>query len=113
MVAATGGFHGRTMGALAMTGQPAKQAPFEPLPPEVAFVPFGDVAALAEALDDSTAALVLEPIQGEGGVVPPPPGYLVAAQALAHQAGCPASSSTRSRPASDGPVTGSRSSTTV
>jgi acetylornithine aminotransferase len=83
LVAAHGGFHGRTMGALALTGQPAKADPFRPLPGEVAFVPFGDVAALAAAVDQDTAAVVLEPVQGEGGVVPAPDGYLAAAAEIA------------------------------
>jgi acetylornithine aminotransferase len=87
MVAATGGFHGRTMGALALTGQPTKADPFRPLPGEVTFVPYGDVAALAEAVDDTVAALVLEPIQGEAGVVVPPPGYLAAARRIVDEHG--------------------------
>jgi len=82
IVAAQGAFHGRTMGSLALTGQPAKQAPFAPLPGDVVHVPYGDVAALAEAIDDATAAVFLEPIMGEGGVVVPPPGYLVAAREI-------------------------------
>jgi acetylornithine aminotransferase len=82
LVAAEGGFHGRTMGSLALTGQPAKRAPFEPLPGEVTFVPYGDVDALEHAVDDSTAAVFLEPIMGEGGVVVPPPGYLVKAREI-------------------------------
>jgi acetylornithine/N-succinyldiaminopimelate aminotransferase len=82
IVAAQGAFHGRTMGSLALTGQPAKQAPFAPLPGDVVHVPYGDVAALAEAIDDATAAVFLEPIMGEGGVVVPPDGYLVAAREL-------------------------------
>ncbi|MDQ1305734.1 MAG: acetylornithine/N-succinyldiaminopimelate aminotransferase [Actinomycetota bacterium] len=86
-VAAAGGFHGRTMGALALTGQPAKQAPFEPLPPSVSFVPFGDSEALAAAVSEQTAAVVLEPVQGEGGVIPAPPGYLAAAGRIAQAAG--------------------------
>ncbi|OBH25384.1 acetylornithine aminotransferase [Mycobacterium sp. E342] len=80
LVAAQGGFHGRTMGSLALTGQPSKQAPFEPLPGFVTHVPYGDADALAAAVDDATAAVFLEPIMGEGGVVVPPGGYLTAAR---------------------------------
>ncbi|MDQ1712617.1 MAG: acetylornithine/N-succinyldiaminopimelate aminotransferase [Frankiaceae bacterium] len=86
-VSAEGSFHGRTMGALAVTGQPAKRAPFEPLPGPVTFVPYGDVAALRTAVTTETAALILEPIQGENGVVPPPPGYLAAARAACDATG--------------------------
>ena len=82
VVAAIGGFHGRTMGALALTGQPAKSDPFQPLPPDVTHVPFGDVDALAAAVTDETAMVMLEPIQGENGVVVPPAGYLAAARAI-------------------------------
>nr|WP_202486613.1 acetylornithine transaminase [Streptomyces sp. SID4985] len=82
MVATTGGFHGRTMGALALTGQPAKQTPFLPLPGEVTHVPYGDARALADAVTDETAMVIIEPIQGENGVVVPPPGYLKAARAI-------------------------------
>ncbi|WP_232491230.1 acetylornithine transaminase [Mycobacterium dioxanotrophicus] len=82
VVAAQGAFHGRTMGSLALTGQPTKQAPFEPLPGNVTHVPYGDVDALAAAVDDTTAAVFLEPIMGEGGVVVPPAGYLVAAREI-------------------------------
>ncbi|MGW2569651.1 acetylornithine transaminase [Streptomyces sp. NPDC001537] len=82
MVSATGGFHGRTMGALALTGQPAKQRPFEPLPGDVSHVPYGDVEALRTAVTRDTALLVLEPLQGENGVVVPPPGYLRAAREI-------------------------------
>jgi len=82
VVAAENGFHGRTMGALALTGQPAKRTPFEPLPGNVTHVPYGDVAALERAVDSNTAAVFLEPIMGEGGVVTPPPGYLVAAREI-------------------------------
>jgi acetylornithine/N-succinyldiaminopimelate aminotransferase len=80
LVAAQDAFHGRTMGSLALTGQPAKQAPFEPLPGDVTHVPYGDVDALAAAVSDDTAAVFLEPIMGECGVVVPPDGYLAAAR---------------------------------
>jgi acetylornithine/N-succinyldiaminopimelate aminotransferase len=80
LVAAQGGFHGRTMGALALTGQPTKQAPFAPLPGDVSHVPYGDVDALAAAVGDDTAAVFLEPIMGESGIVVPPDGYLAAAR---------------------------------
>ncbi|WP_255377919.1 MULTISPECIES: acetylornithine transaminase [unclassified Mycobacterium] len=80
VVAAHGAFHGRTMGSLALTGQPSKQAPFAPLPGDVTFVPYGDADALAAAVGDDTAAVFLEPIMGEGGVVVPPEGYLAVAR---------------------------------
>jgi acetylornithine/N-succinyldiaminopimelate aminotransferase len=82
LVAAQEAFHGRTMGSLALTGQPSKQAPFAPLPGEVTHVPYGDADALAAAVDDGTAAVFLEPIMGESGVVVPPEGYLVAAREI-------------------------------
>ncbi|MFE7230840.1 acetylornithine transaminase [Streptomyces sp. NPDC002405] len=82
MVATEGGFHGRTMGALALTGQPGKQEPFLPLPGAVTHVPYGDARALAAAVTEETALVVIEPIQGENGVVVPPPGYLKAARAI-------------------------------
>ena len=87
MVAAANGFHGRTMGALALTGQPAKADPFRPLPGEVEFVAYCDVEALRAAVDERTAAIILEPIQGEAGVVVPPEGYLVAARRIADEVG--------------------------
>ncbi|MBY8344229.1 acetylornithine transaminase [Streptomyces spinosirectus] len=82
VVATQDAFHGRTMGALAMTGQQGKREPFLPLPGEVTHVPFGDAQALAAAVTDETALVILEPIQGEIGVVTPPPGYLKAARAI-------------------------------
>ncbi|NLG54884.1 MAG: acetylornithine transaminase [Rhodococcus sp.] len=82
IIAAQNSFHGRTMGALALTGQEDKRAPFEPMPPGVEHVPFGDVAALEAAVDGDTAAVFLEPIQGEFGVVVPSEGYLAAAREI-------------------------------
>jgi acetylornithine aminotransferase len=82
VVAAAGGFHGRTMGALALTGQPAKADPFRPLPGEVSHVRYGDVAALEAVVTHDTAMLILEPIQGENGVIVPPAGYLAAAREI-------------------------------
>lgn len=82
VVVAERSFHGRTMGALALTAQPAKQDPFRPLPGDVLTVPFGDLAALDDAVDEHTAAVFLEPIQGEGGVIPAPAGYLAGARAI-------------------------------
>ncbi len=82
MVATQGGFHGRTMGALALTGQPGKQEPFLPLPGDVTHVPYGDAQALAAAVTEDTALVIIEPIQGENGVVVPPAGYLKAARAI-------------------------------
>ncbi|WP_269854975.1 acetylornithine transaminase [Streptomyces sp. RPT161] len=87
MVAAQGGFHGRTMGALALTGQPAKQDPFRPLPGDVTHVPYGDAEALRAAVTERTAAVVLEPIQGENGAVVPPEGYLAAAREITRATG--------------------------
>ncbi len=88
VVVTEGGFHGRTMGALALTSKLAYREPFEPLPGDVVFVPYGDVAALEAAVDDRTAAVLVEPVQGEAGVVVPPPDYLPAARriTLEHQA---------------------------
>ena len=87
IVAAEGSFHGRTMGALALTSKAAYREPFEPLPGHVTFVPYDDVAALEAAVDDTVAAIVLEPIQGEAGVVVPSADYLAAAQRIAYEHG--------------------------
>ena len=87
VVVAEGSFHGRTMGSLSLTAQPGKADPFRPLPGDVTVVPFGDAEALAAAVDAQTAAVFLEPIQGEGGVIVPPPGYLQAARRITTDAG--------------------------
>lgn len=87
VVAAVNAFHGRTMGALSLTGQPAKQDPFRPLPGDVQHVPFGDVKALESAVSTQTAMIILEPIQGEAGVIPAPDGYLAAARSIADRNG--------------------------
>ncbi|GLB81282.1 acetylornithine transaminase [Mycobacterium kiyosense] len=87
IVAAQEAFHGRTMGSLALTGQPSKQAPFEPLPGYVTHVRYGDAYALDKAVDDETAAVFLEPIMGESGVVVPPEGYLAAAREITSRHG--------------------------
>lgn len=79
VLAAHNGFHGRTMGSLALTGQPAKRAPFEPLPAGVEFYPYGDIdylRTLVEMDPVNTAAIFLEPVQGETGVIPAPEGFL-------------------------------------
>jgi acetylornithine aminotransferase len=80
-------FHGRTMGALALTWKPAYREPFEPLPGGVEFVPFGDAGALADAMGDDVAAVFVEPIQGEAGVRPLPAGYLAEARRLTSEHG--------------------------
>ncbi|UUN25876.1 acetylornithine transaminase [Streptomyces sp. FIT100] len=87
MVATDGGFHGRTMGALALTGQPAKQEPFRPLPGDVTHVPYGDAEALRTAVTTGTALVIIEPVQGENGVVVPPAGYLKAAREITRATG--------------------------
>ncbi|MTB71767.1 acetylornithine transaminase [Arsenicicoccus sp. MKL-02] len=87
IVAAEGAFHGRTTGALALTHKEAYRAPFEPLVGDVTFVPYDDVDALRAAVDDTVAAVVLEPIQGEAGVIPASTDYLRAAREATTAAG--------------------------
>src|SRR5260221_5125775 len=89
LISMQGGFHGKTMGALSVTGRPHYQAPFYPLLPDVQFIPFGEADALKKALmlagDES--CVILEPIQAEGGVIIPPTGYLREVQELCRQYG--------------------------
>jgi acetylornithine/N-succinyldiaminopimelate aminotransferase len=87
IVAAENSFHGRTMGALSLTGKSSIRDPFQPFGPAVRFVPYGDVGALSAAVTPDCAAVFLEPCLGEGGVVPAPPGYLQAARAACDEAG--------------------------
>jgi acetylornithine/N-succinyldiaminopimelate aminotransferase len=87
IISTEGAFHGRSMGALALTHNPKYRSPFEPLPSEVIFVPYGDPEALASVVDETVAAVVLEPIQGENGVVVPSDGYLARARAICDQHG--------------------------
>lgn len=90
ILAAQHGFHGRTMGALAMTGQPDKQKPFEPLPAGVEFYPYGDIDALTALVEQNpsdTAAIIMEPIQGETGIIPAPEGFLTQVRELCDKHG--------------------------
>jgi acetylornithine/N-succinyldiaminopimelate aminotransferase len=87
IIACENAFHGRTMGALALTGQEPKRTPFYPMTPGVEHVPFGDVAALEAAVDSDTAAVFLEPILGEAGAINPPEGYLQAARRITAERG--------------------------
>ncbi|KNX37355.1 acetylornithine transaminase [Luteipulveratus halotolerans] len=87
IIAADGAFHGRTTGALALTSKAAYREPFEPLMPGVSHVPYGDVDALRAAVTTETAAVVLEPVQGEAGVVDPGPAYLTAAREITSATG--------------------------
>ena len=87
IVAAQGSFHGRTMGALSMTGQPAKREPFTPLLKGITHVPFGDLAAMRRAVTKRTAMVIVEPIMGEAGVITPPDGYLAGLRLLCDQTG--------------------------
>jgi len=82
IVSAVNGYHGHTGFALSAAGRASFREPFEPLMPEFIQVPFGDLDALSGAVGELTAAVLLEPIQGEGGIVMPPPGYLAGARAV-------------------------------
>ena len=87
IVCAHGGFHGRTFGALSATGQPAKKDPFEPLVPGFVHVPYGDAAAVRSRLAEDVAAVLLEPVQGEAGVIVPPSDYLASVRAACDAVG--------------------------
>ena len=87
VVSAFGSFHGRTLATLAATGQPAKHEPFQPMPDGFRHVPFNDLAALEAAIDPTVAAVLLEPVQGEGGVVPADPQYLRDVRAMCDERG--------------------------
>jgi len=87
LVAADHGFHGRSLGSLAITGKESIRAPFAPSGPRARFVPYGDAEALQAAVTEDVAAIVLEPTQGEGGVIPAPDGYLKAAREVATNMG--------------------------
>jgi acetylornithine/N-succinyldiaminopimelate aminotransferase len=87
IVTAHRSFHGRTLATVTATAQPKYQAPFTPLPPGFHYVPFNDIEALEAAVSDRTCAVLLEPIQGEGGVYPAHKSYLEAARALCDQYG--------------------------
>jgi len=87
LVSTNNSFHGRTLGSLALTGTASKREPFEPLPGGVTFVDYGDLDALKSAVDQTTAAVFLEPTQGEGGIVPAPGGYLTAAREICDSVG--------------------------
>ncbi|GAA4065273.1 acetylornithine transaminase [Nonomuraea soli] len=86
-VATENGFHGRTIGALSLTGKPAIRDQFGPYPVDVRFVPYGDADALKQAVTEDCIALFLEPTQGEAGVVPPPDGYFQQAREITEAAG--------------------------
>jgi putrescine aminotransferase len=87
IVSAIGAFHGKTFGALSASGREVYKTPFEPLVPGFTHVPFGDLPALEAALSEQTAAVILEPIQGEAGVIIPPDDYLPAVRALCTRRG--------------------------
>lgn len=87
IVAAKEAFHGRTMGALSLTGQPSKRDPFKPLIKGITHVPYGDMGAMLKKVNKKTAMVIIEPIMGEAGVIVPPHGYLQALRELCDETG--------------------------
>lgn len=87
IVAAQGAFHGRTMGALSMTGQPSKREPFAPLLKGISHVPYGDLSAMSRAVSKKTAMVIVEPIMGEAGVITPEDGYLAGLREICDRVG--------------------------
>ena len=87
IVAAQGSFHGRTMGALSMTGQPSKREPFTPLLKGITHVPYGDLSAMSRAVSKKTAMVIVEPIMGEAGVITPEDGYLAGLREICDRVG--------------------------
>jgi len=87
IVAAQGSFHGRTMGALSMTGQPSKREPFTPLLKGITHVPYGDLSAMSRAVSKKTAMIIVEPIMGEAGVITPEDGYLAGLREICDRVG--------------------------
>lgn len=87
IISTLGGYHGKTMGSLSATGREKYKKPFEPLLPEFSFVPFGDSSALEKEIDEHTAAIILEPIQGEAGIHVPPPDYLKEVREICNRKG--------------------------
>jgi putrescine aminotransferase len=87
IVAAQNAFHGKTMGALSATGRDILKTPFSPMLPDIVHVPFGDIAALTDMVDENTAAVIMEPIQGEGGIMVAPDGYMKAVRQICDKTG--------------------------
>jgi len=85
IIAFTGSYHGKTLGALSATWNPKYREPFEPLVPGFKFVPFGKIDKVEQAISEKTAAILIEPIQGEGGVHVPPNGFLEALRKLCNE----------------------------